>query len=206
MRLTAIALPFFLLCAAGAQAGTTLPSLFQVVNVASYDALNVRPTAGTTGKPIGTLPPGRRDIEVVAMSGDGNWGRINFGEGSGWVRMRYMAEQPGVWAPGALPDGMRCFGTEPFWSITHGGGQLTQSPMDGANVTRPITAIHDTGIPIRPGRTVIAQDAAGRITLTVSNATCSDGMSDRVFGLSATAVSEQGGISSSATGCCQLQR
>lgn len=193
-----------MLSAAMAQA-QTVPTLFSLVDVASDDVLNVRPTPDTSGAPIATILPDLGNIEVVALNDAGTWGQINLGEATGWVNMRYMKEQAGIWTPGGLPATLRCFGTEPFWSIRPDGPRLTLSSIDGGDVSLPISGIDDEGSVSRPGRIVTAADGAGTLTLTISNASCSDGMSDRQFGLSATAISTMDGDRVTRTGCCQIQ-
>jgi len=49
--------------------------------------LNVRPTPGTNGDPIGSLNPGDR---VTILGQQGNWLNITFNGGSGWVSADYV--------------------------------------------------------------------------------------------------------------------
>ena len=74
------------------------PLFHNVTGVAANDVLNVRasPSAGT---PIlHFLPPDAHWVEVVEVQG--NWGRINFGEGSGWASLRFLTPV----ADGNLPE------------------------------------------------------------------------------------------------------
>lgn len=181
----------------GAEAGG-LPTLFAVANLEPGDALNVRPTPGTDGAPIDRLPEGTRNVEVVALSADGRWGRINRGEGSGWVHLRYMSEQPEVWTAGAVPATLRCFGTEPFWSAAAEGDSLRVTRLGDVDIVLPVTSAAEAG---PRGRDVTAASGAESLTLAVAPAECSDGMSDRVFGLSAVLGLSSGRLH----GCCSLQ-
>lgn len=172
-----------------------LPTLFTVTNVKAGDALNVRPTPGTAQAPLATLPPGTRDIEVVARDAAGSWGRVNRGEMSGWVHMRYMSEQPGVWIPGALPATLVCRGTEPFWSARPAGGKLQVTRMGETDELLDIRSVADTG---PRGRSVTLGDAA---VMDLRPEACSDGMSDAAFGLSVRLGLASGAL----RGCCSVQ-
>ncbi len=176
-------------------AAADLPTLFTVTNVEAGDALNLRPTPGTAQAPLATLPPGTRDIEVVARDSGGSWGRVNRGEMSGWVHLRYMSEQPGVWNSGALPATLVCRGTEPFWSARPAGNKLRVTRMGEADELLDIRSVADTG---PRGRSATLGEAA---VLDLRPEACSDGMSDAVFGLSARLGLASGALS----GCCSVQ-
>lgn len=118
MRPTALLLLLILAAPAHATQEYILPTLFDVTGVAADDVLNIRQLPDADAPIIGTLSPDAKGIEVVEDTG--GWGRVNSGEGSGWVSMRYMAYRTDVWHEGALPDGFSCFGTEPFWSLKSG--------------------------------------------------------------------------------------
>lgn len=175
-----------------------LPTLFDVSGVSSYDVLNIRAEPSARAARIGTLAPDAQRIEVVEERA--GWGRINTGEGTGWVSMRYLAYRTDVWQPGELPAGLRCLGTEPFWDVRREGGDLVlRSPEDQAGDRRPVQAVLDTGVFRDPTRVVVAQD----MTLFANPQICSDGMSDRLFGLSATLVIH-GDQPRMLSGCCSI--
>ncbi len=184
-------------------AGETFPALFDVSGVAAGDQLNIRggPTVSTSI--IGGLAPDAKSIEVTALSETRRWGRINTGEGTGWIALRYLARQSEHgWREAEAP--LRCFGTEPFWSMpiflpTHriefhepgeGGFELVADAG-----TLPTTAFPPTlAVPfsgMREGMVVIRENAA-----------CSDGMSDRLYGLEAQVYWR--GDTHGLSGCCTL--
>ncbi|WP_295048712.1 SH3 domain-containing protein [uncultured Paracoccus sp.] len=176
-----------------------LPTLFDVTGVAADDALNIRADPNAQAAILDTLPHDARGIEVVQESR--GWGRVNTGEVSGWVSMRYLAYRTDVWEPGALPDGFRCLGTEPFWNAAVEGGDLVlRSPDNESGDRRPVQATLDSGIFRDPARVVVARD----MTLFSRPQLCSDGMSDRMFGLSATLVLH-GDQPRLLSGCCLIQ-
>lgn len=64
-------------------------------------------------------------------------------------------------------------GTEPFWALTIGGGQMAYTPADGAPVTEPL-----------PAQTPIANGyryQGARLSVAVTHATCNNGMSERQY-------------------------
>ena len=178
-----------------------LPALFRVSGVQAGDLLNVRAGPGVGFAVIDALAPASR-IEVVALSPDGRWGLLNSGEQSGWAAMRFLTREEGEgWQSGARP--LACFGTEPFWRVnlflpTHraevffpgeGGFELV---LDTAPL--PATAFPPTlAIPFSGAREGVA---------VLRGALCSDGMSDRRFGIEAQLYwrGDAGGLS----GCCML--
>jgi uncharacterized membrane protein len=187
----------------GPVAAGSLPALHSVTGVASDDRLNVRAGPGTGLEVIGSLGHDARRIEVTTLSESGRWGRVNTGERAGWVALRHLArEHDHDWRDGELP--LRCFGTEPFWSMPiflpthhievhepdHGGYELV-----GDAGALPTTAFPPTlAVPfsgMREGMVVIRENAA-----------CSDGMSERLYGLEAQVYWR--GDTSAWSGCCTL--
>ncbi|MDO5705498.1 MAG: SH3 domain-containing protein [Paracoccus sp. (in: a-proteobacteria)] len=174
-----------------------LPTLFDVTGVAADDVLNVRAEPTAQAEILSTLQPGATRIEVVQEQ-DG-WGRVNTGEGSGWVSMRYLNYRTDVWQDGRLPDGFRCYGTEPFWDARVSGGDLVIGMPDVPETRLPVSDILGSGYFRDPAKAVMAAGA----TLTATPAICSDGMSDQLFGLRADlAISGQDRLLS---GCCTIQ-
>jgi uncharacterized membrane protein len=195
-------LPLLLAFAAPAAAEATLPGLFTVA-VPAGDALNVRGAPGAGAEIIGRLPPGTRGLEVVAIDASGAWGQVNAGERAGWVALRYLEPEPDVWEQD-LPASLACFGTEPFWSVRPAGGAAVLSEPGRPDLRLPLTALRDTSTAGIPRRALVAASAAERLTAFVAPGICSDGMSDRLYGLTAAVVHEQGGEARLLTGCCSI--
>lgn len=194
------------LLAAGAAAAQDLPALYRVTGVAADDRLNIRAEPSASADLRGSLAPGVAGVEVVEVTADGRWGRVNAGEATGWVSMRYMAAEGGApWH--ALQAPLQCYGTEPFWSLTvpAGDGPLLLERMGeealglGRTVTSPAfdwpstVGIGLTG-PAREGFAVIRAEG------------CSDGMSDRVMGLSLRMFLSAHDGAEGYVGCCTLER
>jgi uncharacterized membrane protein len=195
-----------LLLATPAAAQDALPILADVTGVAADDVLNVRGAPDASAEIVGTLAPDMRGVEVVGLDPSGGWGQVNTGESSGWAAMRFLASREGIWRAGALPEGLTCFGTEPFWSLRPGGGRLVLATPEGPERDMALSAALDIGIDGDPQRALVAEDADGRLTVGITPAACSDGMSDRGFGLAALVVREGGGAAELLTGCCSLGR
>ncbi|WP_159087018.1 SH3 domain-containing protein [Loktanella sp. Alg231-35] len=179
----------------------SLPALYAVTGVAADDSLNVR--AGPRGGDdiVGTLAPDKDGLEVVALSREGNWALLNYGEGAGWVSMRFLTPQPMATTVLGLPVGLQCFGTEPFWDITFFDEMNLILNTPDSETTHAITAnapapefvnLAETGFSFawRNDRNIVSAH--------ILPGACSDGMSDRRYGLHY--VDDQG----LRRGCCSL--
>lgn len=175
-----------------------LPTLFDVTNVDADDVLNIRQHPNASSPIIGSLAADAARIEVVEER-DG-WGRVNTGEASGWASMRYLSYRTDVWQDGALPQGFGCFGTEPFWDLQAEGGDMVLRGPDSPDDVRPVRAVLGTGIFRDPMRAVLVDD----MTLVATPQICSDGMSDRQFGLRASLILV-GETPRLLSGCCSIQ-
>lgn len=197
----------FCLClaAAGPALATpkyVLPTLFDVSGVSAGDRLNIRDRPSASGAVIGTLAPDATGVEVVAERN--GWAMVNTAERAGWVNARYLAYRTDVWTAGALPATLNCLGTEPFWALRQVGSRMV---FETPGTSRPLDrrAVLDDGRFRSPVRAVVAGDGNGRMTAVIQPAQCSDGMSDRVYGLSAVLVFDGAGQRSQMlSGCCRI--
>jgi uncharacterized membrane protein len=187
----------FVAAALPALADATAPGLYRVVGVASK--LNVRGEPDRGAAIVGSLASDAADIEVVQTDPAGEWGHINIGEGTGWVNLAYLESQGALWEANALPETLRCFGTEPFWDLRREGDGLVRG--GAGEQDRPLAIDTVTGAAGLGSRVVVARDAEGSVTLGIAPELCSDGMSDRAFGLGAL-LSE--GNAPALTGCCSV--
>ncbi len=177
-----------------------LPQLFDVTGVASDDVLNIRTGPTAQAPAIGGLAPDARGIEVTARDSRGTWGRINTGEGTGWVFLRYMAAR-GVHIDNYnLPVGLRCFGTEPFWNLTHADGVLRYEAMGEEPVQFAVDIAQDAMLRDDLRRMIRAE--GGAVAYVHPATDCSDGMSDMLFGLAVAFM--PGPDARLLTGCCSL--
>lgn len=178
MKFLPLVLALLLPLAATAQETYELPALYDVAGVAADDTLNVRAGPTVNAPVLDELGPERDGIEVLAFNEDRSWGRINIGEGAGWVSMAYMSRQPGQNPVAKLPKPLFCLGTEPFWSLEIGQGQVsfTDPGMDSDALVQQTE--YEGSVPWSPRGAIVAGDITGFI----SREACSDGMSDRQYG------------------------
>lgn len=203
MTIRPLAAALALLAAAPAAGSPLLPGLFDVTGVEANEFLNVRAAPDPASEIVGRLPPYADGIEVVATARDGAWGRVNVGEGSGWVAMRFLAPGTDVWAAPGLPASLRCFGTEPFWSLRPEGEGLAWSTPE-ATASYVLEATLEAGPARAPLRVAIGRDGDRRVTLVAAPGACSDGMSDRAFGLTADVILEDEDGPALLGGCCSI--
>ena len=196
--LAALALSLVLAAPASATQEYILPTLFDVTGVAADDVLNIRAEPNAGAAIIGTLAPDATGIEVTEERR--GWARVNTAEGSGWASARYLAYRVDVWEEGKLPAAFSCYGTEPFWSATVEGRDLVLSTPEVAETRFPVSAILSTGVFRNPTRVVVGQGAS----LTAMPQQCSDGMSDRRFGLAGLFVLT-GDDPHLLSGCCSIE-
>lgn len=190
---------------ATAAAAQSLPAFYDVSGVASDDVLNVRAAPGVGNTIIEKLTADARFVEVVAIDDKGEWARINVGERSGWVALRFLTRRPGQ-PENQLPRPLSCAGTEPFWSL-----DVSQSDsaafrrMGGDPVT--VTTLDPVTSENRTDRYAIFGQSDERVfTFMFQRDACSDGMSDRAYGISVDLfMTTQTGVTY-LTGCCTLSR
>jgi uncharacterized membrane protein len=202
MRVLLSVLFFGLSTVAGADdIAPPLPALYGVVDVASDDALNVRAAPDASARIVGILAADADNIEVVDLSLQGKWARINAGESTGWVSMRYLRAQPIPTTVLGLPVGLRCFGTEPFWDITFFDEMNLILNTPEAETGHAITASSPRPEFVNLSKTGFRfawRQNRDIVTARIMSGQCSDGMSDRQFGLHY--IDDQGLRS----GCCSL--
>lgn len=175
------------------------PGLYDVARVTTR--LNVRAEPAIEAPVIGWLARDASGIEVVARDAAGAWGRVNLGEGSGWVSLTYLDQRgDALWSANALPETLICFGTEPFWDLRHEGDRLIGGGVDEAD-RRDFMIDTVTGAAGASSRVVVARDRQGTVTLGIAPEECGDGMSDRIYALGAR-LSE--GNAPTRIGCCSI--
>lgn len=190
--------------ATSAARGQDLPALYTVTGVAADDVLNLRAEPRADAEKVGMLAPDETNVEVVELAAGDHWGRVNSGGASGWVSMQFMVNQGGPdWH--AMETPLSCHGTEPFWNLSlvpeppkMRFERMGEPPVEfDRGATSPVFALPRTvgvkfAAPAHEGFAVIRGEA------------CSDGMSDRLMGLSIQLFLFQGGADEAYSGCCAL--
>lgn len=190
----------------GLATAQAVPALYDVAGVASNDVLNIRAKASAATAIVGGLAPDAKGVEVVALSADGKWAQVNHDEGAGWVALRFLQPQDHAdwWV---LENGLQCSGTEPFWTL------YFDSDEKSAHLNTPEGEGSEMGlIAVWPGSSwqpvaaaQFAGESGGGIAV-VRAQSCSDGMSDRIYGLSLDLFLQATRKSPGAAlhGCCSL--
>ncbi|GAA4221092.1 putative membrane protein [Sagittula marina] len=184
----------------GAVHAQELPAMFDVTGVRTDDVLNVRSGPGVGNPVIGSLTHDETRVEVTAIQG--NWARFNLDEGVGWASLRFLERRSEESVANA--QGLRCFGTEPFWD-------LEIVPEETAQLRRldtPLVDVFQVGalgrLPAEVEKYAMRGVGASReIAAVITPDTCTDGMSDRIYGLDAT-VFVTGSQGPTYGGCCSL--
>ena len=191
-----------LVCLPGLALAQSYPALHDVTGVAADDVLNVREAPSAQSAIIANLAPDTPGVEVVRADASGRWGLVNTGERSGWASLRYLTPQP----PGdyALTRILICAGTEPFWDITiRQGSSALLHRLSSPDITFSAGLLQ--GASGRSDRFSLQGEADGAtLTTLVRRTACSDGMSDREFGLDADLLIRGQGDLLHLSGCCTL--
>lgn len=189
--------------AAFAQPVHTDPRYFRVTGLAADDVLNIRAAPTASAAVVGTFKPGAQPVEVLDI--DKGWAQVITGEGMGWVHADYLEPiQMLPVAESALPAGLLCAGTEPFWRLRIDHKSVTYTAAGaGERVMNLVEAGGFAGV--GPGTNfVVAAGENGGITAVVSNQLCSDGMSDRDYPRRIDVVLSDADGVSGLTGCCRV--
>ena len=191
-----------LLWASTALAQDSIALRYQVTGVAVDDRLNIRAEPSASAEILGNYPPDATHIEVLGYDVSGRWAEVGLGEQNGWVALRFITPMPDPQGEG-LPRPLRCFGAEPFWSLTLAeDGIVSLSTPEGALFPG------DLVLEGRLSFGYVAQFRTGsshdvRI-LNITGQTCSDGMSDRVFRWEAILTTRTTTENLILSGCCTL--
>ncbi|WP_417586801.1 SH3 domain-containing protein [Pararhodobacter oceanensis] len=190
------------LCFAGIATAQEFPAVHRVTDVANHDVLNIRAEPSARADIVGSFGPYETGIEVVGLSPDRRWGLVRSGEGVGWSSMRYLTPQrTGSWQDGT--QHLTCFGTEPFWSFNlfmpSNRAEFEDLGMGGFEVRS--NAPHHN-ITRHPATMALRFNGARQGFAVIRQGVCSDGMSDRLFGLE-TQIYWQG-AREGFSGCCTL--
>lgn len=222
-RIAALAACAWLAGPAAAEVEGPLPALHDVTGVAAGDVLNLRAGPDPDADLVGMLAPDARDIEVVELGrapSGAAWALVARPEGGAWAAARFLARQDVQDGTGWLPP-INCTGTEPFWSFELGTGEIAALRMPDSEaapvfVTRRTVSANDPrghGVTARwdgpEGDPATFGITGAPVTALIRRAACSDGMSDRPYGLAIDLLAGTlgpDGRSETAhlSGCCRL--
>lgn len=182
------------------------PALHDVMGVAGNDVLNIRSAPSASSAIVGSLGPYQTGVEIVASDRTGKWGLVNANDTSGWISLRYMNRaQQGYWLD--LTHSLSCSGTEPFWSLSLGGNRALFG-RNGQSTTYSLLAkTRSANNPTKAGFTAVTSTVnPSSISGFIAAQSCSDGMSDRQYGITLDLMLQKNAGMTLLTGCCTLQR
>lgn len=180
-------------------AAQSLPEVYSVTGVQSGDVLNVRSGPGASFEKVGEIAP--FDISVEILEQQDGWGRVGIGEGNGWVSMRYLALNPAI--DGEIPRPLSCFGTEPFWyvGLQPRGAEAEFLGQLRSDLTMETERVADDGYFFSAR---MADES--RLSVIVKGGRCSDGMSDRDYGMEMLMFRDGQSGSETYRGCCTFNQ
>ncbi|MEM8690943.1 MAG: hypothetical protein AAGG57_03585 [Pseudomonadota bacterium] len=162
-----------------------LPALYNAKDVADDDVLNIRAAPDAESEIIGTLPHDATGVEGVDFSAEGRWAMVSRGDFAGWVSLRFLQAMPLRTGATGLPVKLRCFGTEPFWSIRFREDTLSfRTPETEAQYEMLDVSPALTHVDLRETGALLSWMVEGRtVTARILPGMCSDGMSDAAYAL-----------------------
>jgi uncharacterized membrane protein len=200
MRWLALACALFLPTFLSAQ---TFPALYEVSGLKPTERLEVREAPDMSARPVGSLPPDARDIEVIDLDETGAWGWVNASERSGWVAMEFMERQLAA-GNTLLPRPLTCFGTEPFWNIDIGGGPIAELNLLDQPTHRFLGLWTITSANSSDHFALMAEGRGTAMNAFVQRAICTSSGSERIFGLSINLLLKSGDETLFYSGCCTI--
>lgn len=165
--------------------------------------------------PVRDAPDGATVAElapatVVEATGErGGWIRVPLAETDAWAARDALRPVDVPRLEGsALPDGLLCTGTEPFWSLRlSSAGIVYEEPGAPARPFGLLSAAPADGALRTPVLVTLIQDRESMLAI-VRPAACSDGMSDRTQPWQADVVLQRPGTGPAVlalrSGCCRL--
>jgi uncharacterized membrane protein len=157
------------------------------------------------GAVVGLLPGGPGRIEALELDPSGEWALVALAESGGWIPVAGLAPtEPPTLQGAPIPDGLRCLGTEPFWSLRFETERVVhETPETGETPVALSVAAWPEGasIPLPIRVTGAGVDLVG----VLHHAACADGMSDRPYGWTLS-IAASGGAARGPVACCLLPR
>lgn len=180
-------------------AGHAGQEYFAVSGVAQDDTLNVRAAPTARAAIVGVLGPDASPVEIIRI--ENGWGMFPAGESSGWVSMDFLRPiDQAMIGDTRVPDGLRCVGTEPFWSVT-----LNVNGVEARHQNWPQDRTYQlTGAARSENSFMISLIMLDDGFAFITPGQCTDGMSDAEFGWSGYFALGSSDRTSVLSGCCAL--
>lgn len=193
----------FCLCLSGPAFAENFPALYDVVDVAADDSLNIRANPSNKAPVIGTLEHNAAYVQIEALDPSGRWAQVSAGEsGMGWVFARYLQAIPGATFP-EWPE-LQCSGSEAPWSVGYSAkdGVLYRFGYNGESRHLPsgpmMSAAENTKTNV-----FMASDGKLHISAALQKAQCWSTMVESFSGIEAM-VFVTGEQQHAYYGCCRM--
>lgn len=175
------------------------PARFDVIGPAA----DIRAAPQAAAPVLGQRGGDDRGVQVITASEDGAWAQIAYGDGAGWVPMDRLARQN---APSDQSLPLRCYGVEPFWGLHLPAPFFAEFERpEHPEIPFQVTGTDDQLGPGGRTRLWTFMGDTASASLLMRHEACTDGMSDRPFGLSAAfTLIENTGAVHLRLGCCSL--
>lgn len=185
--------------------------VYKVNHVAPDDQLNLRAAAGVEAATVGAIPHNGMGIVATGQEkkvGSSTWVQVHWSGKTGWVNRYYLLEdvQTSSYDPGKTRRAktsvvMKCSGNEPSWAIDVTETNIKVRMIDGPQYDVPVEfrqqSANNTSIAVIAGRRGNALTSLYLQKVEI----CSDGMSDKNYPYSITAMLNSHKVVS---GCCTI--
>ena len=157
------------------------------------------------GDEVDALPPATR---VETTGEQGGWVRVPLAESDAWAaRDALQPVEVSRLAGSALPEGLVCTGTEPFWALhLSTAGSRYEEPGAQPEPLALVSAAAADGFQRFPVLMTLMRGQTAVLAVIRPEA-CTDGMSDRTQPWRADVIlqgSEGGAVPTLRSGCCRL--
>ena len=170
---------------------------FKVVGVASNDVLNVRALPDSNSPILSVFQPNTPLLDVFSESEDGKWFEVNAGEGTGWIRNKFVEElKVSVFPGSSVPNQLTCFSSEPFINAQF---DRTVASFTGLDQHTKISLSPVQVLSSSPAKVMMVGTETGE-QIIISNHICGDD-AGRKFPYTMTSSNHGGG----ANFCCTLK-
>jgi len=173
--------------------------LYKVTNIFAEETLNIRQGASVKSPILSSLPYNAKNIKVIQRQAGSTWVKISISSSRslGWVNSHYLKPHSNK-----VPNAYSCSGTEPFWrvDIDLQRAKIEAHVLSGSSNYFNVSMLVNVHVMSSPqeSRIITGSDAKHSITAFISEGSCNDGMSDKVFDYQITGLLDNKAYQ----GCC----
>ncbi len=156
--------------------------LYKVTNIFAAETLNIRAGSNVKTPILSSLPYNAKNIKITQRQPNSTWVKISTPSSRivGWVNSHYLKPYTNT-----FPKAYSCSGTEPFWrvDIDLQAAKIEAHVLSGSSnyFNVPMTVNTHAMNSLKTSRIIKGNDAKHSITAFISEGSCNDGMSNKVF-------------------------